>query len=144
MKKIELKIYGNPKAQARPRFFRRGNFVGTYEPKDSKGWKESIQLQAIAQKVEFLQGALSMSLHFFFMKPKSMPKKIYYHVKKPDLDNCVKACKDALKGICYRDDSQIVRLIAEKEYNAQPGVIIDIWEMEDGQQHEQPGSRYNK
>lgn len=30
-----------------------------------------------------------------------------------DLDNCIKVTLDALNGVAYRDDSQVVRLVAE-------------------------------
>lgn len=34
---------------------------------------------------------------------------------RPDLDNLVKAVKDAMTGVVYRDDSQIVELLAKKK-----------------------------
>lgn len=35
---------------------------------------------------------------------------------RPDIDNLVKAVTDALNGILWKDDSQIVSLSAEKRY----------------------------
>jgi Holliday junction resolvase RusA-like endonuclease len=45
---------------------------------------------------------------------------------RPDLDNIVKACTDALNGIAYRDDARIVELHARKVYGRQPGIIITV------------------
>ena len=126
---VRLEIFGNPVPQGRPRFFRKGNFIGAYDPEKSRSWKENVRLQAIMQKPEIMTGALNLFLHFKLLKPKSMSKKVIHHVKKPDLDNLVKACKDALKGICYRDDSQIIELAAKKEYSEKPGVVIVISEI---------------
>lgn len=129
MNRFEFKVFGNPVAQGRPRFFRRGNFVGVYDPKTSKSWKESIRWQAIENGAKIMEGPLCMTLHFFLSRPKTLPRKILHHVKKPDIDNLAKGIKDSLRGICYRDDSQITKLIASKEYGNQPGVIISIWEV---------------
>jgi Holliday junction resolvase RusA-like endonuclease len=58
-----------------------------------------------------------------------LPKRLVQHIKKPDLDNFVKAVKDALKGLVYRDDSQIVRLAASKDYGDPLRVEIRIEEL---------------
>lgn len=54
------------------------------------------------------------------------------HVSKPDLDKLARAILDALTGILYRDDSQVVRIVASKRYATlgtggeleQPGVHL--------------------
>ena len=43
-------IRGIPTAQGRPRFYRRGSFVGTYDPKDSKQAKDNIAAQLVSQE----------------------------------------------------------------------------------------------
>jgi Holliday junction resolvase RusA-like endonuclease len=122
-----FEVFGNPVAQSRPRFFRRGSIVGTYEPSKSKKWKRDIRLQVLSQRPKFLEGAIELKLNFYFSRPKTLPKKVTHHVKKPDLDNLIKAVKDALKGLCYRDDSQIIQIIATKEYTFDaPKVRINI------------------
>lgn len=130
-KTIFLEIFGEPVAQGRPKAFRRGNHIGMYDPKKSSTWKDSIKMQAIAQKAQMLSGALYMQTTFYLARPKSLPKKVVYHVKKPDVSNLIKAVEDALKGICYHDDSQIVKSVIQKEYNSlRPGVIITLSELE--------------
>lgn len=46
--------------------------------------------------------------------------------KKPDADNIAKAVADALNGIVYHDDSQIVWMLVCKQYSDSPGLLVDI------------------
>lgn len=46
----------------------------------------------------------------------------------PDVDNYVKAIKDALNGVCYKDDSQVVVLFIAKHYSREPRVEIKLQE----------------
>lgn len=129
---IQFTVYGSPVAQGRPRFFIRrkavGNqkLIGSQDPEKSKSWKETVKWQAIECKAKIQDGPLWLFLHFKLPRPKSLSKKVHHHTKKPDLDNLVKGVKDGLKGICYADDSQVVRLAATKEYGEQPCVIVKI------------------
>jgi len=54
--------------------------------------------------------------------------------KKPDIDNCIKAIADSLNTIAYKDDTQIVKVVAEKRYSEKPRVEITIADIneEDG------------
>lgn len=66
--------------------------------------------------------------------PKSTPKKKkammldgkIQPTKKPDLDNIAKIISDALNGIAYNDDKQIVHLKVTKKYNKTPHVKVNI------------------
>ena len=134
MKSIKLTIYGNPRPQQRPRFVRRGKFVGTYDPPESQNWKESIRWQAVQQKVEMLEGALSLDIWFWLQRPKSLPKKVRDAIKKPDLKNLLSAVEDALEGIYYKNDSQFIDEQIHKRYamnNGTPRVEIEIKEIEE-------------
>ena len=46
--------------------------------------------------------------------------------KKPDIDNIAKSVLDALNGVAYRDDTQVVELHARKLYSSQPCVMVRI------------------
>ena len=121
-------ILGDPRPQGRPKFFRRGNFVGAYDPKQSRDYKQTLAAQLAAQSPEFIeQGkAVSIYVEFIFARPKSLPKRVEDHVKKPDLDNLIKALKDAAKGILWHDDSQVVQLSARKIYGSTPMTVIEV------------------
>ncbi|MEX5590971.1 RusA family crossover junction endodeoxyribonuclease, partial [Pseudomonas urmiensis] len=49
-----------------------------------------------------------------------------YPTKKPDADNIAKAVTDALNGLAYKDDSQIVILSVYKQYGETPQVGVTI------------------
>ena len=51
-----------------------------------------------------------------------------WHTSKPDADNVAKAILDACNGVVFRDDSQIVILIATKAFSEEPGVRVVIRE----------------
>ncbi|MDR1647770.1 MAG: RusA family crossover junction endodeoxyribonuclease, partial [Zoogloeaceae bacterium] len=51
--------------------------------------------------------------------------------KRPDLDNVVKSVCDAMNGVVFRDDAQIVRLTAEKIYAECPCVRVQIEAIKD-------------
>ena len=130
---IIFEILGNPVPQGRPRFVRMGKFTKAYDPKESQVWKDNIRAQAIAfinqnhPDWKPLDGALVLNCQFHLSRPASISeKKRPFPIVKPDLDNLLKAVKDALKGILWHDDSQVVKIEAEKEYNGRPGVIISL------------------
>lgn len=50
-------------------------------------------------------------------------------LKKPDADNVAKIILDALNGIAYLDDKQVVDLGVHKSYNATPGVLVFVYEI---------------
>ena len=47
---------------------------------------------------------------------------------KPDVDNCAKSILDALNGLAYVDDNQIVGLTVRKFYTETPKVLIKVAE----------------
>lgn len=49
--------------------------------------------------------------------------------KKPDIDNIIKAVLDALNGIAYKDDTQVVQVMAQKKYADKAFVEVAICEL---------------
>lgn len=52
-----------------------------------------------------------------------------YPTNKPDIDNLAKSILDALNGVIYKDDSQVVVLTLQKYYDDDPRAEITIEEM---------------
>jgi Holliday junction resolvase RusA-like endonuclease len=134
VKPLVLTVFGIPVAQGRPKFFRRGDHVGAYDPKKSRDYKSSIRIQAIEKlrvngsMPPLYEGALAMQVHAYLPRPKTLPKRIVHHVKRPDGENISKGICDALQGVAFKDDAQIVELIIRKSYGDPPRVIIGIRE----------------
>ena len=127
-----LTVYGSPVPQGRPRFARAGNYVRTYDPEKSREWKHSVRFQVVnllGGHPDIHEGPLSLQLRFYLPRPKSLPKKVAHHVKRPDVDNLAKGCLDAIRKILYDDDAQIVELVVRKEYNSTPRVVIGLEEI---------------
>jgi Holliday junction resolvase RusA-like endonuclease len=124
MKKQIIIIPGKPIAKKRPRFVRRGKFVGTYNCQETEEGRWILDAkQAITERAE-AGTPVALKCWFIFDFPKSMSKKKRagaVHTSKPDLDNCVKFVKDCLNGIAWHDDSQVVTLMAKKLYDHEGG-----------------------
>lgn len=143
--KIKLRIRGTPVAKARPKFFRRGDHVGTYKPKEQEAaevqFKSDVRRQLEVQRVSSpipAKHPVRVKCWFLMPIPKSSSKKfraecaegVKHHVKKPDTDNLVKFVKDCLNGIAWHDDSQVCELSAIKYYSDKPGTVIVIEALE--------------
>jgi crossover junction endodeoxyribonuclease RusA len=77
--------------------------------------------------------AVTTTLEFVMPRPAGTPKNFTPPAtKRPDLDKLERAIFDALTGVCWKDDSQIVDAHTTKrlaEINELPGVHISIvWE----------------
>ena len=132
--KFEVRVYGLPVGQARPRAFKLPTGqIRLYDPATSRDWKRTVMAQALAAKPErLLAGALEGEMDFYLPRPKSLPKRRVYPITKPDCTNLVKGTEDALRGIVFSDDSQIVALRLAKHYaeeSAPPGVFIRLEEL---------------
>ena len=46
--------------------------------------------------------------------------------KKPDADNIGKIVADALNGVAYQDDAQIILLQIRKTYSEEPRVVVTV------------------
>ncbi len=132
---IQFTVYGEPVAQGRPRASTQGGFVKMYDPAKSRDYKDYVRLAAGQHApAQPLEGPLSMVMIAYRPIPKSFSKKKaaaaergeILPVSKPDVDNYLKGVKDALKGIIWVDDSQVVDAFARKRYSARPRIEVKI------------------
>jgi len=128
---IKFRIVGVPAAKGRPRVCMRGRYPVVFNPRKTSEWEKFARLQSIPYRPkEIFTTALRFVMIFLLPRPKNLPKKHTKHIKRPDLDNLIKAILDALQGVFYKDDSQIVTVIASKIYsNKVYGVEISIDEV---------------
>lgn len=141
---IEFTIPGEPKGKGRPRHERNGH---TYTPRDTKEYEEEVRIRfrkAIRDDEKLakqfpLTGPVKVTIWAYFKIPKSITKKRLKQIrdgedfptKKPDIDNIEKIIEDALNGLAYKDDSQIVEVFKRKIWTpigAEPQVVVWVGE----------------
>jgi len=67
---------------------------------------------------QLLEGPVRLTVAFYLPRPKSLAKRISAHTKKPDCSKLIRSTEDALSGVVYRDDAQVVEIVAGKFYAA--------------------------
>ena len=131
---IKLTIPGEPCAKQRPRTTKQGH---TYTPQKTVNYETLVRQLYITQNFrQQLEGELVMTVRAYFTIPKSASKKKAADMaggrirptKRPDWDNVGKIISDALNGLAYHDDSQIVSATVEKWYSTEPRVEVELRE----------------
>lgn len=128
-------IPGPPIAQSRPRFARIGSHVRAYDAspaRDYKSWIKCCAIDAMRDSgLKMFQRdiPLEMTVDISLPRPKTLPKRVIHATKKPDTSNVLKGIEDALEGIAYEADQQIVSTTVRKVYGV-PGVTVGIREFD--------------
>lgn len=75
-------------------------------------------------------GAVKVSVQFVFVRPKSVtPTRRPSHTVKPDIDKLTRALFDAMSGIVFRDDAQVIQVFAMKTYGPEAKTIVSVEEI---------------
>jgi Holliday junction resolvase RusA-like endonuclease len=138
----EFVVTGEPKGKGRPRFNIYAQYSRPRTPEDTLvyenliGWEYRRQCKdAFPEKTP-----IRMTISAYYTIPKSASAKRRTSMesgeirptKKPDIDNVVKVYADALNGVAYHDDTQIVSLMCEKYYSNEPRVEVRLENVEGG------------
>lgn len=134
MAPIKFFVLGRPVPQGSVRSFEtKGGQHITAVTGNLQRWRGDIRDRATRLDMARLDGPVAMVLAFDFERPPSHFNKAGTTVRAGappypslDLDKLCRAVLDALTGIAYRDDSQVVTLAATKTYQAPSGVWISI------------------
>ena len=90
------------------------------QPAKLKAWRndvrEVVQRALDAEGTVAIGGALCIRVRFYLHPPKKMPKGRIAPEVKPDLDKLIRSLLDALTGVLYIDDAQVVVIDAAKLY----------------------------
>lgn len=125
---VAFTVYGRPQPAGSKRAFQHrhtGRIVVTDDAKHSRSWKTDVaQAAGVAmQSRELLERPLMLELTFYLPRPKGhygarglRPSAPRFPTVKPDVLKLARAVEDALTGIVYRDDSQIVVELLQKVY----------------------------
>lgn len=123
---MEIRIFipVEPVAKGRPKFTKQGF---CYTPKKTSHYEKQIKYHLEASGYGFKEmydKPIHLKLDFFIARPKSVKRE--FPCTRPDIDNYAKAVLDAMNGIVFKDDGQIVSLLLTKSYHEKPGILIVI------------------
>ena len=126
---LELFVPGRPAPQGSKRHV--GGGVMVESSKAVAPWRTTVAWHAAqTYRGAPLDGAVWAGLTFVMPRPAATPKRSTPQaVKRPDLDKLTRAVFDALSGVVWRDDSQVIQVVASKrlaELDEQPGVHIRV------------------
>lgn len=115
-------IATEPMAKGRPRLTKGGR---AYTPSATRHAETRIQIQANSEyRAGLVDGPLIVTIQVHLLKPKSKPKGHLWPTGRPDVDNYAKLVLDALNGIVWRDDAQVVLLVVSKIYSESQGIDL--------------------
>jgi len=135
---ITFAVHGLPAPQGSKRHM--GNGVMVESSKKVKPWRQDTKYAALAAKPSDwdASGPMSLSVVFRFQRPAAhylknglRPTAPYYvtSARNGDLDKLLRSTCDAITGILFDDDRQVVSINAIKRYCTQgelPGAIITL------------------
>ncbi len=133
--KIAFTVEGEPRGKERPRFGSRQ----VYTPDKTTTYENQIKIAYYEQcgNVKFPEDSqLELFVKAYYKIPKSASKKRKAAMlseqirptKKPDGDNILKVVADALNGVCYKDDKNLVSMSIEKFYSDMPRIEVTVQE----------------
>lgn len=140
-----LVVHGTPVGKGRPRFVRATG--RTYTPDQTVSAENAIRDVWInTGRTRCADGPLEIIVTLWLNRPQGHYKRdgtlsaagqrSPRPTKRPDLDNSLKLCCDALNGLAYRDDAQITDATVHKLWcypNETPRTVIELYPADDGQ-----------
>lgn len=128
---MQFTIWGKPKGKDRPRFGQ----GRTYTAPATKEYEDRVKFEYARQcRNRRFEGNVKVDIVAYTEPPKATPKKKRdeligtYYPAKPDCDNIEKCILDALNGVAYEDDKQVVALTCQKYYGEQSFTRVCIEE----------------
>jgi len=135
MSTITFTLPGTPQPKGSTRaFVRGGRAITTSDNPKVAAWQEALSIVAWAARRAHGGGevypssdaAIIVEAWFYFPPPIKMPPGRVYPTVRPDVDKCARALLDALTGVLYYDDGQVVDLLARKRYSVRPRVEVRV------------------
>ena len=133
---IIFTVPGEPQGKGRARIGKAGKHARMFTPAKTVAYESLIALaaqQAMAG-APLITGPVMLTVQMFHpIRPSWSKKKqadalanIVRPTIKCDADNCMKAVCDALNGVAWKDDVQVVDAMISKRFSETPRVIVSI------------------
>jgi len=139
--RLEFFIPGEPVAKGRPRVRVVKGRPMLYTPEETRVYEATVFGLAglVMRGMAPTEAAVSVALDVLLPVPASWSKRkradalqgLHFAKSRPDSDNYLKAVLDGMNGVVYVDDSQAVRVSAQKRYAEAPGVHVVVCTLED-------------
>lgn len=147
MTRLAFEVYGKPQPAGSKRAFQNpstGRIVVTDDNAKSKPWQAVVADAALEATMvdgvigELLDGPLGLAVVFSVLRPKghfgsgrnagvikdSAPE---WPTVKPDATKLLRGLEDALTGVVWRDDAQVVEQAVTKRYADREGARVIVW-----------------
>lgn len=137
---ITFIVEGKPQGKARARTFydKRAEKMRSITPEQTKSYENLIRWKyKAAGGIYHGENTLQVDIQAFYPVPKGFSKAKrnaalngnLRPTTKPDCDNIIKVVLDALNGIAYYDDKQVVSVSCKKFYSEAGFLNIEIQEL---------------
>jgi Holliday junction resolvase RusA-like endonuclease len=137
---IAITVPGAPVPKGRPRLSTIGGHARAFTPAKTRRYEDLIRLEAgrVMEGRDQLQGPTVVRIRAFMPTPQAIAKHKakgpaaesgqLRPITKPDADNFAKVI-DALNGIVWPDDNQVVELTVSKFYSSRPRLELEASEL---------------
>lgn len=125
----EFFVEGHPAPKGSTRSFvpkgsKTGKLVTLTASKGLEGWENRVYSAAVQSGISVVPGRVDVVVTFLLPRPKYHYGKAglrpeyakAHYLKPPDTDKLLRAVLDALTGVAYLDDAQVVRTHPEKRF----------------------------
>jgi Holliday junction resolvase RusA-like endonuclease len=124
---MNITVYGDPVAKGSMKGFNAGGrVILTNDNVKTKDWQTLIAYTAGQKCKEVAEGPVALEVTFYLPKGKTVKRDL--PTTKPDIDKLLRCVLDALTGIVYKDDGQVVGVLCIKRYDDRPRVEITVRE----------------
>lgn len=120
---IKFSVEGTPIQQGSMRHIGQGRMIHS-KAVELAAWRADIASAAKLAGCKPILDPIAITMKFRVKRPKSVKRD--YPTVAPDLDKYVRSVNDGLTGVAFADDSQVIKIVASKEYSDTPGVDIEI------------------
>lgn len=137
---VTIIVPGAPVPKGRPRATASGGHARMFTPAKTRRYEDLIRLEAgrVMEGRGQLQGPTKVTIRAYIPMPQALAKHktkgpaaeagVIRPLTKPDVDNMAKVI-DALNGIVWPDDNQVVELTVEKFYSSRPRLELTAGEL---------------